>query len=173
MQKDDSVDSTSPAAGNLFPCSPSHLISALPLRICVEHEGEKLLHILGTDCFFVKSMRYFETEACLLETPFPFPFQTTFTFFPTFIILTQVNLILTIKPILLYLLSWLLFSKLFPSQTQFTILQQLWSFHPQHWNRVVKYPFCKAATWVQYWEKQVYLTFSYSPPSPKISDTGG
>lgn len=52
-----------------------------------------------------KSTRYFETEACLLETPFPFPFQTTFTFFLTFVISTRVNLILAMKLTLLYLLS--------------------------------------------------------------------
>ena len=57
-------------------------------------------------------MRYFETKASLLEKSFPFPFQTTFTFIPAFIFWTQVNLILTVKPTLLYLLSWLLFGKL-------------------------------------------------------------
>lgn len=132
-----------------------------------------MLNILGTDCFFVKSTRYFENEVCLLETPFPFPFKTVFTFFLTFIILTQVNLILTIKPTLLYLLSWLLFGKLSPSQAQLTILQQLWSFHPQHWNCVVKYPFLKVTTCVQYCEEQKYFTFCYSRPSPKTSDTSG
>lgn len=88
IQNDDLVDSASLAVGNLPPCPPSHLISALHLRAYVKHKGEKLLNILVTVCFFVKSTRYFETETCLLETPFPFPFQTTFTFFPTFIIST-------------------------------------------------------------------------------------
>lgn len=78
-------------------------------------QGRKAAEYLGTGCFFVNSMRYFETELCLLKAPFPFSFWITFTFFPTFIIWTQVNLILTIKPTLLCLLSWLLFGKLFHS----------------------------------------------------------
>lgn len=136
-------------------------------------QGRKAAEYFGHRVFFVKSTTSFETEACLLETLFPFPFQTTFTFFLTFIIWPQLDLILTIKPTLIYLLSWLLFGKLFPSQAQFTILQQVWSFYPQHRKRVVKYPFCKAATQVRYHEQQKYLTFSYSPPSPKTPDAGG
>lgn len=120
------------------------------LKVSVKHKGEKLLNILGTGCFFVKSTRHFETESSPGNTfSFLFPNHIyNFFFLPTFIIWTQVNLILTVKPTLLYLLSWLLFSKLFPLQTQFTMLKQLWSFHPLHWNRAVRYhPFCRSEHW--------------------------
>lgn len=81
----------------------------------VKHKREKLLNILAQTVSLWKVQDILRLKHVSWKHLFhllskPLVLFKSFIFFPTFVIWTQVNLILTVKPTLIYLLPWLLFS---------------------------------------------------------------